>query len=230
MIRQVKGLLYFYWTDLQFSLLVFWSILLSMLVMTISIMYIFPTIGYMSFSLTTPIYFYCGIIGFLMARQTVPYSIKLGATRKNIYLSMGIFFVCLTATKSILAALITEFVEKLVIRERMSFEFVHLMIFHDNTFLNRVYSDFLLLLFLTTFMYLISLMFYRMGLLYGGFVSGVVIVFLMYMIFAGDMLQYIVKTFTENVYVFFAQFGGLALIAYVLSWFFLRRITVIAKK
>lgn len=228
--RQIKGLLYFYWKDLQFSLFVFWCILLSMLVVSVTIMFLFPSIEFMSFSFTAPIYVYCGIIGFLMARHTVAFGIKLGGTRKNIYISMGIFFILLAFLKSTLAALITGGVMKFVLRDDMNFLFAHPMNLYEDTILNRLYTDFFLLLFLTTATYLISLMFYKFGLLVSGLIIGMIIVLFMYNLFSGELISYVIDTFQNSVYLFFAQFGVLALVAYALAWLLLRRITVVPKK
>lgn len=228
--RQMKGLLYFYWKDLQFSLFVFWCILLSMVVVSVSLMFLFPAIEFMSFSFTAPIYVYAGIVGFLMARHTVAFGIKLGGTRKNIYMSMGVFFVILALVKSTLAAVITAGVERFIIQDDMNFLFAHPMNIYEDTLLNRMYTDFFIILFIGILAFFISLMFYKLGLLVTGLIMGMGLVLFMYSLFSGELITYIIDSFQNNVYIFFAQLGLLALIAYALSWIMLRRITVVAKK
>lgn len=230
MVKQIKGLLYFYRTDLTFSIFVFWCILLSMLVASVSIMYIFPSIEVMSFSFTAPIYMYCAIIGFLMARHTVAFGIKLGATRKNIYVSIAIFFIGLALVKSTVASLIQAAVSTFFIRDDMNFIFAHPMMLFEDTLLNRIYTDFFIIVFLTSLTYLISLLFYKYGLLVAGFILGMLFVLFMYSVIAGDLIKWIVESFQNSVYIFFAQLGMIALIAYVIAWIPLRRITVVAKK
>ncbi len=230
MVKQIKGLLYFYRTDLTFSIFVFWCILLSMLVASVSIMYIFPSIEVMSFSFTAPIYVYCAIIGFLMARHTVAFGIKLGATRKNIYVSIAIFFIGLALVKSTVASLIQAAVSTFFIRDDMNFIFAHPMMLFEDTLLNRIYTDFFIIVFLTSLTYLISLLFYKYGLLVAGFILGMLFVLFMYSVIAGDLIKWIVESFQNSVYIFFAQLGMIALIAYVIAWIPLRRITVVAKK
>lgn len=228
--RQMKGLLYFYWKDLQFSLFVFWCILLSMVVVSVTLMFLFPAIEFMSFSFTAPIYVYAGIVGFLMARHTVAFGIKLGGTRKNIYMSMGIFFVILALVKSTLAAVITAGIEKFIIQDDMNFLFAHPMNIYEDTLLNRMYTDFFIILFIGVLAFFISLMFYKLGLLVTGLIMGMGLVLFMYSLFSGELITYIIDSFQNSVYIFFAQLGLLALIAYALSWILLRRITVVAKK
>lgn len=228
--RQIKGLLYFYRTDLQFSIMVFWSILLAMLVVSVSMMFLFPSIDFMSFSFTAPIYVYCAIVGFLMARHTVAFGIKLGATRKNIYLSMGIFFIALALIKSTVAALIQAGVTKFVLRDEMNFLFAHPMNLYEDTILNRIYTDFFIIIFLTALTYLISLLFYKFGLLISGLIGGMALVLFMYSLVSGELITYIIDSFQNSIYLFFAQFGLIAVVAYLLAWLLLRRITVVAKK
>lgn len=228
--RQIKGLLYFYRTDLQFSIMVFWSILLAMLVVSVSMMFLFPSIDFMSFSFTAPIYVYCAIVGFLMARHTVAFSIKLGATRKNIFISMGIFFITLALIKSTVAALIQAGVTKFVLRDDMNFLFAHPMNLYEDTIVNRIYTDFFIIIFLTVLTYLISLLFYKFGLLVGGLIVGMGLVLFTFSLVSGELITYIIDSFQNSVYIFFAQFGVVALVAYLLAWLLLRRITVVAKK
>lgn len=230
MSKQLRGLLYFYRTDLAFSIFVFWCILLAMLVASVSIMYIFPGIELMSFSFTAPIYVYCGIVGFLMARHTVAFGIKLGATRKNIYISMAIFFIALALVKSTVASLIQAGVMKFLIRDDMNFVFAHPMLLFEDTILNRIYTDFFIIVFLTAITFLISLLFYKYGLLISGLIVGMLFVLFTYSVIAGDLIKWIVESFQSSVYVFFAQLGLMALIAYLIAWLPLRRITVVAKK
>lgn len=228
--RQIKGLLYFYWTDIQFSLMVFWSILLAMLTVSVSMMFLFPSIDFMSFSFTAPIYVYCAIIGFLMAKHTIAYGIKLGGTRKNIYISMGIFFVLLALMKSTIAALIQGGVTKFVLQDDMNFLFAHPMNLYEDTILNRIYTDFFIIIFLTTLTFLISLSFHKFGLLVSGLIIGMVIVLLTYSLYSGELITYIMDAFQNSIYLFFAQFGLIALITYLVAWLLLRKITVVAKK
>src|SRR5699024_5384287 len=193
--RQMKGLLYFYWKDLQFSLFVFWCILLSMVVVSVTLMFLFPAIEFMSFSFTAPIYVYAGIVGFLMARHTVAFGIKLGGTRKNIYMSMGVFFVILALVKSTLAAVITAGIEKFIIQDDMNFLFAHPMNIYEDTLLNRMYTDFFIILFIGVLAFFISLMFYKLGLLVTGLIMGMGLVLFMYSLFSGELITYIIDTF-----------------------------------
>jgi len=64
--RQIKGLLYFYCADIRHSLTIFWTILMNVLVVTLTIAYFMKDIenGFMTMSLTGPIYIFCAILDF----------------------------------------------------------------------------------------------------------------------------------------------------------------------
>src|SRR5699024_5911205 len=87
--RQIKGLLYFFIADVRYSLTIFWTILMGILVVSLIVAYFLTNVknGMMSFTLTAPMYVYCAILGFLTVKESVPFSIKMGATRKNIFRS-----------------------------------------------------------------------------------------------------------------------------------------------
>lgn len=92
--RQIKGLLYFFMADVRYSLAIFWTILMGILMVSLIAAYVLVDIknGFMTFSLTAPMYVYCSILGFLTVKEAVPFSLKMGATRKNLFVSLGIFF------------------------------------------------------------------------------------------------------------------------------------------
>src|SRR5690554_5952307 len=111
--RQMKGLLYFYFADIRHSLTVFWTILMSIVVVTLIITYFLSNIegGFMTLSITGPMYIFCGIVGFLAVKDFIPFSIKRGATRKNIYFSLAIFFLGLSLVKSVVGSILQLIVE-----------------------------------------------------------------------------------------------------------------------
>src|SRR5699024_2042938 len=106
--RQMKGLLYFYFADIRHSLKVFWTILMCIVMVTLTITYFLSNIegGFMTLSITGPMYIYCGILGFLVVKEFIPFSIKRGATRKNIYFSLAIFFLGLSLAKSVVGSML----------------------------------------------------------------------------------------------------------------------------
>src|SRR5690625_7871222 len=101
--RQIKGLLYFNFTDARYPLTIFWTILMGILVISLTIAYMIKNIegSFMTFSLTGPMYVYCSILGFLTLKVSIPFSLKRGATRKNILICLVTFFICFSIDMSI---------------------------------------------------------------------------------------------------------------------------------
>src|SRR5690625_2543779 len=117
--RQIKGLLYFNFTDVRYSMTIFWTILMGILVVSLTIAYILKNVegGFMTFTLTGPMYVYCAILGFLTVKESIPFSLKRGATRKNIFISLGTFFlgisIAMTTVGSTLQVMVNLFTKQI---------------------------------------------------------------------------------------------------------------------
>lgn len=226
--RQFKGLLYFFSSNVRHSLLIFWSILMSILVVTLTISYFLLNVeGEMAFSLTAPMYVYCGIMGFITVKEMVPFSIKMGATRKNLYVVIAIFFLLLSLFKAIagtiIQVLVTSMNEAIGLN---NFDFLHLAQFIDDTWYTRVVIDTAVMFFFLTLMFLLGLLFYRFGFAGAGSVLGILLVGLLLSIAKGwawDFITNIVESFGMT---FFLQMTIMSIVFYVLSFFLVRRITI----
>jgi hypothetical protein len=226
--RQFKGLLYFFSSNVRHSLLIFWTILMSILVVTLTISYFLLNVeGEMAFSLTAPMYVYCGIMGFITVKEMVPFSIKMGATRKNLYVVIAIFFLLLSLFKAIagtiIQVLVTSMNEAIGLN---NFDFLHLAQFIDDTWYTRVVIDTAVMFFFLTLMFLLGLLFYRFGFAGAGSVLGILLVGLLLSIAKGwawDFITDIVESFGMT---FFLQMTIMSIVFYVLSFFLVRRITI----
>lgn len=226
--RQLKGLLYFFSSNIRHSLLIFWTILMSILVVTLTISYFLLNVeGEMAFSLTAPMYVYCGIMGFLTVKEMIPFSIKMGATRKNLYVVIAIFFLLLSLFKAIagtiIQVLVTSMNEAIGLN---NFDFLHLAQFIDDTWYTRVVIDTAVMFFFLTLMFLLGLLFYRFGFAGAGSVLGILLVGLLLSIAKGwawDFITNIVESFGMT---FFLQMTIMSIVFYVLSFFLVRRITI----
>ncbi|AVQ98278.1 hypothetical protein ACTWPF_16585 [Oceanobacillus sp. M65] len=226
--RQLKGLLYFFSSNIRHSLLIFWTILMSILVVTLTISYFLLNVeGEMAFSLTAPMYVYCGIMGFITVKEMIPFSIKMGATRKNLYVVIAIFFLLLSLFKAIagtiIQVLVTSMNEAIGLN---NFDFLHLAQFIDDTWYTRVVIDTAVMFFFLTLMFLLGLLFYRFGFAGAGSVLGILLVGLLLSIAKGwawDFITNIVESFGMT---FFLQMTIMSIVFYVLSFFLVRRITI----
>ncbi|WP_010097193.1 hypothetical protein [Ornithinibacillus scapharcae] len=91
--KQMNGLLYYLVTDIRHSMKIFWAILLSILVVSVTFAYFLLGFedGKMAFGFPFATYFFCIITGFVTVKESIPFAIKMGATRKNIYIAIAIF-------------------------------------------------------------------------------------------------------------------------------------------
>src|SRR5690625_6808867 len=91
MANQLKGTLFYLYTNVRFTLIIFWIIISTILALSLITSY-FMSEGTISFQLSFSVYVFCTIIGTWTVKNAIPYSIKLGSTRKNLYVSLGIYF------------------------------------------------------------------------------------------------------------------------------------------
>lgn len=228
--RQMKGLLYFYFADIRHSLTVFWTILMSIVVMTMTITYFLSNVegGFMTLSITGPIYVYCGILGFLVVKEFIPFSIKRGATRKNIFFSLAIFFLGLSVVKSVVGSILQVIVEYANMKVGIeNFTFLHLAYFTNNTWYYRIMIDTSIMFFAFSIMFVIGLLFYRYGLIGGGIFVGLLIITGLTGAFQGWLIDIFANIFKSFDDIFYLQLFGIGVVIYALSMLLLRRITIL---
>ncbi|WP_404451447.1 hypothetical protein LG329_14025 [Virgibacillus necropolis] len=234
--RQIKGLLYFFTADSRRSFLIFWGILLGSLVGTLLLTtgaYIFLN-GVevnMRFALSFAIYIYCAIFAFVTVKESIPFSIKMGATRKNFFISLGIFFIGLSVLKSILANTIHSIV--LTITNQLllfEFDFIHLAQLINDTWLTRVIIDATCMFFILSAMFGIGLLFYKYGLAGGGGFIALVIVFLLVGVAADFITEFFVNIVESFDLIFFYQLAAVGLLLYGLTWLLVRKVTIVKSR
>jgi hypothetical protein len=231
--NQIKGLLYFYFNDIKHSILIFWSILLFVLVVSIAFAYYLLGVedGMMAFGFPFAIYFYCLILGFITVKESIPFAIKIGATRKNIFISLGLFFLILVVIKAIVASTIQELVLILTKNTGLtSFMFLHPAMALEDTWLNRVLIDICIMFFLLSVMFIIGLLFYKYGMAGGGAVAGILVIALLFGIAKGWVYEFIADLIKQLDIVFFFQMLGVGLLLFIVSFVFMRRITIEKKR
>jgi len=232
MVRQIKGLLYFYGSDQRYSLIVFSTILLAILVVSLAFTYFLASLDdvdtIFTFSLTGPMYVYCAIVGFLTVKDSVPFAIKMGATRKNLFVSTGIFFLVLSFAMALTATILQELVMALMNATGIDFfVFLHPAYFLDETWYTRVLIDTAIMFFFFTVMLLIGLLFYKYGLAGGGSFLGALLVVSLLGVAQGWLIEFVVDVFAGINLDFFYQLLGVGAVIYGISFLFLRRITTV---
>ncbi|WP_010651452.1 hypothetical protein [Oceanobacillus massiliensis] len=231
--RQIKGLLYFYITDIQRSLKIFWSILLGILILSLAIGYFLLRFdeGGFFFGLSFPVYVYCAILGFITVKESIPFSLKMGAVRKNLFISIGILFLGIAIVKAVIASTLQTITLIFAdIAGIHTFQFIHLAQFITDNWLNRVLIDTAIMFFLLSFMFIIGLLFYKSGMLGAGIVIGLLTVGLLLGIAQGWLIDFIINLFKGLDMAFIAQIFGVGLVVYGISFLLLRKVTTVNVK
>ncbi len=228
--RQLKGLLYFFIMDLRYSLMIFWTILLGILVISLAFAYFLTGVEgdtNFVFFLNVPMYVYAGILGYLTVRDFVPFSIKMGATRKNMFIAIGIFIFLISVFKSLLGAVVQELVEAFNAFAGIDiFTFLHFAHLLENNWYTRMLIDTAMIFFFFMVMLLIRLLLHRFGLLGAGSVLGVLAVLLLLAVARGWIFDFFRELFAAFEIVIFYQVFGIGLILYLISFIFIKRIEV----
>ncbi|WP_407271149.1 hypothetical protein [Radiobacillus sp. PE A8.2] len=233
MARQLKGLLYFFVTDMRYSFMIFWSILLGVLVVSLCFAYFLLSVeeGSFYFSLSFPIYIYSAIYGFKTVKEAIPFSIKIGATRKNLFLGIGLLFLGLAIVQSLIGntlhSLTLSFTEATDIT---TFNFLHLSSFLEDTWLNRVAIDAAITFVLLVLLFFFGLLFYQTGLAGGGIVAGVIVLALLLGIAKGWVFDFLSNLFTDINITYFLQLFVIGLVLYAFTFLFVRKITIVKAK
>src|SRR5699024_8264220 len=109
-LMQFKGLLYYVYVNMRYSLIIFWLILCGILLLSIGGNYIGSedTTFYFTFSL--PIYIFSMIMGHWMVNNVIPYTLKMGSTRMNIYLGYALMFILLSVFNAVIANTINSII------------------------------------------------------------------------------------------------------------------------
>lgn len=238
MIQDIKGSLYYLFANVRYPFFVFWSILLSIFVVSL----LLSTIGkgtYVLFHASIPIYIFCLVLGMWTVKNAIPYLLKMSMTRKLIYISIGIYFLIIAVVQALLANALTKVID-LMGRTAVSgdvtffngdkefaFQFTHLSQFLQNdTFITQVTIDAIVSFTALSVMFFVGLIFYRFGLI-GGFTS-IGILFLLYIlsIAQGSFIDLIKYIFEHYSMVLYFQLFGISVVIYLLSFTMLRRLTI----
>lgn len=236
MSQQIKGGIYYLIANIRHSFIVFWSILLALLLVTVGSTLLFPD-SVVSFQLSAPLYAFAAVIGYWSVNNAFPYLIKMGSTRKNIFLSFGVYALLLALANAVLSNTINNFVTLLIGTERdvgiitvtengstMTFNHVGDLL-GENTWLMRVVIDTSISFFLLAVMFIIGLVFYRYGLIGGVGFLGVLAIIIVFGFSKGWLLDFFIAIYENFSFAFFYQLFAAGTFIYLLSYFLLRRMT-----
>ena len=237
MMQELKGSLYYLFSNLRFSLFIFWGILAGVLVISLISSFLIED-THVSFNMAFPIYIFSAIFGYWIVKNAIPYLIKMGATRKTIFVAVGIFGICVGLINAFISSLIDQIISLIstsnVLNTSMSIsvdgneQFINHIgqLVSNDGWLARMVIDTSISFFLFGCLFIAGLIFYKFGIV-GGLASFVV-GFLLFL-YAGNagwlerFVLFIMKNFDM---MFFYQLFGVGVLIYLISYLFLRRLTL----
>lgn len=236
--RELQGVLYYYMTNVRHAFLIFWLVIVAIFILSIVLD---ALVGgddmTIHFNLSFPIYIFAAALGFIVVKSTLPYLIKMGATRKIIYIGTVIFFIVFSSINALLANALNWLLRKLTKSEigggfiytngEQTTTFNHIADFLErDNFLYQIIVDLSLSFFFITVFFIIGLMFYRFGLLGGFLFVGVIAFTFIYGMADGWLAEFFIDIFSDFTIAFFYQLALVGFGVYLLSFFLLRRYTL----
>src|SRR5699024_9772194 len=185
------------------------------------------------FMLSFAVYVFSAFYGFISVRYELPFSIKMGATRKHFWLSRLIFFIGLTICQVIIIQLVTwlsKFLGNLLNMDADAFQLAHPAVLLDNTIFQQMIIDATLIFSITAIFYLLGMLYYKYGLIGIASLAAVVLIFLLFSFAKGwfyDVYTYLGEHFSLNMFAYILLAG---ILCYLLSWLLIRRATTEATR
>ncbi len=236
--RELQGVLYYYLTNVRHAFLIFWLVIVAIFILSIVLDALVGGENMtIHFNLSFPIYIFAAALGFIVVKSTLPYLIKMGATRKIIYIGTVIFFIVFSSINALLANALNWLLRKLTKSEigggfiytngEQTTTFNHIADFLErDNFLYQIIVDLSLSFFFITVFFIIGLMFYRFGLLGGFLFVGVIAFTFIYGMADGWLAEFFIDIFSDFTIAFFYQLALVGFGVYLLSFFLLRRYTL----
>src|SRR5699024_3114475 len=235
--KELQGSLYYLFSNLRFSLFVFWGVLMGVLAISLISVFLIED-SHVSFNMAFPIYVFSGIFGYWIVKNAIPYLIKMGVTRKVIFVAIGIFGICLGLINSLISNVVDQIVSWMsasnVLNSSLSIsvdgkeQFInHLgQLVSNDGWLARIVIDTSISFFLFGCLFIGGLIFYKFGVV-GGLASFVVgFLFFLYAGNAGWLETFVTFVIEHFDMMFFYQLFGVGVLVYLISYFFLRRLTL----
>ncbi|MCF3943704.1 hypothetical protein [Oceanobacillus alkalisoli] len=230
--NQVKGLIYYYAQDMKHQVKIFWLILITITVATSIMAYFLMDVADSQFFWAFPFATYTNvaIIAFQSVKKDIPFGLKMGAIRKNIFLSYMYFFFGYSLFIAVAGNTLQLIFERLLnLFGITNYIFGHPAMLLSDTWLTRTVIDTFVMFFLMALLFIIGLIFYHFGLLGGRITLGVLLVVTMYGLFEGWLIEAFVNLIPDVSMLTFVTIFLIGIGLYLISYLFIRRVTVVRK-
>ncbi|WP_152655150.1 hypothetical protein [Oceanobacillus sp. CFH 90083] len=231
--NQIKGMLYFYSTEVIRTAKIFFTILIGIIIASAVVCYLLLGIDEfkMYFAIPFATYFNVGVVGFLLVKNSLPFGLKMGATRKNMYVMQLYFMAVYSFIIATLGSSLQQLTEWLFQAIGITnYIYVHPAMFLTDNWIMRIVVDTLVMFFIMALLYLIGLIFYRTGLAGGGSLLGVLLVVTLYGVFEGWMVDAAVDLFSNITVMTFVMIFLIGIVFYLLGFPFMRKITIVNRR
>ncbi|WP_281998580.1 hypothetical protein [Priestia flexa] len=230
MFKDTKAMLYYLFLDHRSSILIFWGIFIGSILAILTITTAADT-SVMVVSPSLPILIFCGIAGFVMVKESLPFCIKMGMTRKSFLTSVFLFNILLAAGISIIQAFVNALFRLVIditstqVRIFSTIEATTM----NSTWYNQLLFDCILCFFLLSAGLLLGSVFYRTGLIGGASV----IAFLFGLFLFSTTRDWIVELFVKindsfQVTPNLGTISVLAVLTVIPTWLLLRKASTIS--
>lgn len=240
---QLKAFMYYAFVNIRYSLTIFWAICLGILLLSLGMDVIFGNDeSAVYFSMSGPVYVFAAIMGYWSVQNILPYTVKMGSTRQNLYVGTGISFFLLCLGNALVANTIMQIMNTVygssesggVIslemtseagKSEVSFSHIGGLIGKDN-WLDRVIIDTSISFFLLAVCFLIALVFYRYHLLGGFAFLGSLLLLFIFAISKGWVLDFMKDLYANFSFVFFYELALVAVGLYAITYLLIRKMPV----
>lgn len=228
--NQIKGMFYYYSIDVIRTLKIFFIILIGMLLASSIVCYLLLGMDefHMYFALPFATYTNVGIVAFQLVKGNVPFGLKMGAVRKNIYLMQVYFMFVYSIFVAILSSTLQLVSEWLLEAFNITnFIFWHPAVLVSDNWAMRIAVDTLVMFFIMALLYLIALIFYRTGLVGGSILLGILCVVSLHGFFEGWMIRGLMDILSNITMMSFVSLFIIGIGFWLLGYPFMRRITIV---
>ncbi|TDL75926.1 hypothetical protein [Peribacillus frigoritolerans] len=222
MIRQCRGILLFEVLDIRNSLTIFWAILISCMALSFGIQLTIG--GNLTVSSSAAVYIFSAIAGFMTVKETYPFSIKRGATRKNYYVATILFLLMLAmflAAAHTLLIMVLEGMGSMMVNENFKIQYMAKFLGHENLYLVNFFIDGAIRFFLLSGFFLLGSLFYRFGLLGGYAAIGLGAVLLFIPAVRNEFIKTGFEFLGDQALLHFGYLIGIGAVFLAIGWFVL---------
>src|SRR5699024_2226053 len=149
-------------------------------------------------------------------------------TRKNIFISLGLFFIALSLIKAVAASITQILVDLINAKAGIdTFMLLHLSYYTDDTLITRIFIDTYFMLLILSALFVSGLLFYKYDLAGWGSVICVIVILMLTGLAQGWLIDFFIDIFQSIDRMLFGKLLVLGIVIYSFSMILLRRITIV---